>query len=148
MSDGVKLTCLHCGQANRVPQARLADGAKCATCGAALLPGKPVETDFATLQKAIRTDGMPLLTDFWAPWCGPCRSMAPEFAKAAGEMKTRVRFAKVNTEQDPAASQKLQIRGIPALIMFRNGAEAGRLAGARPASSIIEFAKQAGGVVA
>jgi len=148
MSDGVKLTCLHCGQANRLPVARLGEGAKCATCGAALLPGKPVETDFKTLQKAIRTDDLPLLTDFWAPWCGPCRMMAPEFSKAAAEMKTTVRFAKVNTEQEPEASQAMNIRGIPALIMFRKGREAARLAGARPAAQIVDFARQAGGVAA
>lgn len=134
-----KLTCLSCGQVNRVPSDKLDAGPKCGTCGAALLPGKAMEIDLATLQKASRSDDIPLVVDFWAPWCGPCRMMAPEFSKAAGELKGRVRLAKLNTEDQPAAGQAFGIRGIPTMIRFKGGREAARQSGAMPAAQIVDF---------
>jgi thioredoxin 2 len=140
MADDVKLTCLACGQGNRVPRDRLGAGPKCGTCGARLLTAKPADIDLATLEKAVRTDGLPLLVDFWAPWCGPCRTMAPEFSRAAEALQGTVRFAKIDTDRHPDAAIRFGIRGIPALILFRDGREAGRLAGARPAREIASFA--------
>ncbi|MEC3861931.1 thioredoxin TrxC [Mesobacterium sp. TK19101] len=137
--SGSKLTCLSCGQVNRVPSDKLDAGPKCGTCGAALMPGKAMEIDLATLQKAARSDDIPLVVDFWAPWCGPCRMMAPEFSKAAGELKGRVRLAKLNTEDQPAAGQAYGIRGIPTMIRFKGGREAARQSGAMPAAKIVEF---------
>jgi len=135
-----KLTCLSCGQVNRVPSDKLDAGPKCGTCGAALLPGKAMEIDLSTLKKASRSDDIPLVVDFWAPWCGPCRMMAPEFSKAAGELKGRVRLAKLNTEDQPAAGQAFGIRGIPTMIRFKGGREAARQSGAMPAAQIVDFA--------
>lgn len=140
MDNGLKLTCLHCGQVNRVPRERVEDRPRCGGCGAGLVDGDVPEIDLATLEKAARTDVLPLLVDFWASWCGPCRAMAPEFEKAARALKGRVRLAKVNTERHPDASVHFAIRGIPALIRFEKGREAARSAGARPAQGIVQFA--------
>ena len=145
MSESVKLTCATCGQGNRVPVARLAEGPKCGTCGAALIDGSVAELDGATHDKVTRGDGLPVLVDYWAPWCGPCRMMAPEFAKAAKALAPSVRLMKLNTEDNPQISARAGIRGIPALILYRGGREVGRLAGARPAADIVAFARQHAG---
>ncbi len=141
VAEAVKLTCTTCGQANRVPVARLADSPKCGICGAVLLDGGVYELDAVTHDKVTRGDGLPVLVDYWAPWCGPCRMMAPEFAKAAGALAPAARLMKLNTEDHPQVSTRLGIRGIPALILYRNGREVARLAGARPAADIIAFVR-------
>ena len=142
LADAVRLTCPDCGQGNRVPLERLAEGPKCAVCGAALADGRVAELDAATHDKATRNDGLPVLVDYWAPWCGPCRMMAPEFAKAAKALAPGVRLMKLNTEDHPQVSARAGIRGIPALILYRNGREVARLAGARPAADIVAFVRQ------
>ncbi|WP_333816346.1 thioredoxin TrxC [Tabrizicola sp.] len=142
VTDAVKLTCATCGRANRVPVARLADSPKCGVCGAVLLDGGVQELDAATHDKVTRGDGLPVLVDYWAPWCGPCRMMAPEFAKAASALAPNVRLMKLNTEDHPQPSSRAGIRGIPALILYRNGRELARLAGARPAAEIVAFVRQ------
>ncbi len=136
MSKPLKLTCLSCGAVNRVPSDKLAAGPKCGICGARLMGGKVHEIDFTTLKKAAKNDDVPLVIDFWAPWCGPCRMMAPEFSKAAAAMRDRVRFAKINTEDFPQASASYNIRGIPTMALFRGGREIARQSGAMPASAI------------
>lgn len=139
MSDSVKLACTTCGQMNRVPLAKLQDAPKCGSCGDALVTGKVAELDPATHEKATRGDELPLIVDYWAPWCGPCRMMAPEFAKAAKAMGGRARFAKINTQDHPKISERLRIQGIPLLILWHKGRELARLPGARPAAEIQAF---------
>jgi thioredoxin 2 len=141
---GLKLACLICGQGNRVPHEKLGAGPKCGTCGAPLLSGEPRELSFDILQKAARIDELPLIVDFWASWCGPCRMMAPEFAKAAGLLKGHARCAKLDTEAFPQAGQTYGIRGIPLLVAFRGGREIGRQAGARAAKDIEAWARTIG----
>ncbi|WP_341233516.1 thioredoxin TrxC [uncultured Sulfitobacter sp.] len=142
MEDALKLNCLSCGQANRFPKAKLEAGPKCAKCGVLLASGDVFEIGIKQHDKATQTDDLPLIIDYWAPWCGPCRTMAPEFAKAAKALRFKTRFAKIDTEQFPAISQRLQIRGIPLLILYAKGKEIARLSGARPAADIEGFVRQ------
>ena len=138
---GKKLTCLSCGQVNRVPAERLGAGAKCGTCGARLLPAKAVEVDPDILAKAARNDDLPLVVDFWAPWCGPCKVMAPEFSKAAATLGTDARLVKLNTEDHQAAGAKYNIRGIPTMVAFSGGREAKRQSGAMSESQIVNWVR-------
>jgi len=141
MPDKAKLTCLACGQVNRVATDRLSAKPKCGTCGQLLLSGKVGEMDISAHDKATKSDTLPLVVDYWAPWCGPCKMMAPEFARAASALKLKARFAKINTEEFPKVSQRLGIRGIPLLILYSKGREVARLPGARPAKDIEEFVR-------
>jgi thioredoxin 2 len=135
----LKLTCLECGQANRVPADKLNAGPKCAVCGAKLMDAKPKDISLDILKKAERTDDVPLVVDFWAAWCGPCRMMGPEFAKAAKELSGMARFAKLDTEAYPASGQRYGIRGIPLMIAFKGGKEKARQTGAMPAPGIVSW---------
>ena len=139
--SGKKLTCFDCGQVNRVPADKLTASPKCGTCGAKLMGGKAAEIDLKTLQKAARTDAVPLIVDFWAPWCGPCRMMAPEFSKAAQELSGKARLVKLNTESHPQSGQAYGIRGIPTMIGFAKGKETKRQSGAMPAAAIVDWAQ-------
>ena len=142
MTIAAKLTCLNCGQINRVPVAKIEAGPKCAKCGSALLSGLVTELDVRLHDRASDHDEIPIIIDYWAPWCGPCHTMAPEFSKAAVKLKTKARFAKIDTEQHPELSQRLGIRGIPLLILYSGGREVARLPGARPAADIKAFVLQ------
>jgi thioredoxin 2 len=142
------LACPHCDALNRVAPERLADFPRCGGCKSALFDGHPVKLDEAGFRRQLRHSGVPLLVDFWASWCGPCRAMAPEFETAARELEPFVRLAKVSTEEAPALAAELGIQGIPLLVLFRDGREVARQAGLMPARRIVAWARAALGVAA
>jgi thioredoxin 2 len=132
----ILVVCGGCGTANRVPSDRLEDEPKCGRCGAPLFEGKPVALDAASFDAFLGRNDLPVLVDFWADWCRPCHAMAPAFERAAGELKTRVRFAKLDTERAQGVAARFGIRSIPTLILFRGGREAARVSGAMDAGAI------------
>lgn len=134
--DKPVLACPQCLTPNRVPADRLGEGPKCGKCGAPVLPGKPVALGDATFDRFVERSDLPVVVDFWAGWCGPCRMMAPHFEQLAAEMKTQVRFAKVDTEQAQGIAARFGIRSIPTLILFKGGREAARVAGAMERAGI------------
>jgi thioredoxin 2 len=129
-ADPVQIVCPHDGVINRVPSARLADRPRCGKCQAPLFSGAPLELDAAGFQRHVASNQVPLLVDFWAPWCGPCRMMAPAFEKAAGLLEPGLRLAKVDTEAHPEPAGRFNIRSIPTLILFSGGREIARQSGA------------------
>jgi thioredoxin 2 len=139
MSEAVHLVCGDCGGVNRVPQERLAEGPKCGKCRAPLADGALVELTARNFDKFIARNDLPVVVDFWAEWCGPCKMMAPVFAQLAGEQRTRFRFAKLDTDAQGAIAQRYGIRSIPSLVVFRHGQEVDRVAGAMDASRLRTF---------
>ena len=143
MPEPVQAVCPHCDTINRVPADRLADAPRCGGCRAPLFEGRPVPLSDARFRRHLRSSGIPLLVDFWASWCGPCRAMAPEFEAAARALEPRMRLAKVSTEEAPGLAAELRISGIPLLALFAGGREVARQAGAMPARRIVEWASRA-----
>jgi len=135
------LSCPSCGTTNRIPDGRLHDDPVCGTCGAALMAPEPVSLGDAAFPKFIKNTELPVLVDFWATWCGPCRTMAPHFAAAAQQLPD-VRFVKIDSDAAPAASARHNIRSIPTVILFRGGAEVARLSGAIPAAQLVAWVQQ------
>ena len=137
MTESLIVACPSCNTLNRAPRERLAaGGGKCGQCGTALFEGHPVALDDRGFESHAAKSDVPLLVDFWAPWCGPCRSMAPQFEKAASSLEPSVRLAKVNTDEQQALAGRYGIQSIPTMVLFHHGREVARRSGAMSAAAI------------
>jgi len=137
------VVCPHCGTTNRVPRDRLRDGPACGKCRERLLDGQPAALDAAALERQVASSDLPVVVDFWAPWCGPCKTMAPHFERAARELAPEVVLAKLNTEEEQAAAAKYGIRSIPTVIAFKGGREVARRSGAMDSASLARWVRSA-----
>ena len=143
MSDKKHIVCPHCIAVNRIPSTRLSDKPKCGKCKNSLFTGHPVELTDQSFSKFINNSDVPVVVDFWAEWCGPCKMMAPAFAEASGQLEPNIILAKLNTEVAQQTAAQFGIRSIPSIIMFKNGKEVSRQAGALNTQQIVQWATSA-----
>ena len=141
MSDSIHIVCPHCHTTNRLFSTRLIEHPKCGKCQKSLFDGKPVALDAAQFDLHLKKNGIPLLVDFWAEWCGPCKMMAPYFESAAKLLEPGVRFIKINTESQQALAARYQIQSIPTLMIFSHGKELARHSGVMSAQDIVRWVK-------
>lgn len=137
----IHVGCSHCGTANRVEAARISDGPKCGKCGTPLLPKGPVDLSEAAYDAFIASTSLPVLIDFWAPWCAPCKMMGPQFEVAARELHKQALLAKLNTDEAQAVAARAGIRSIPTMLLFRDGKEVARTSGAMDVRGVLHWFK-------
>ncbi len=141
MSNSMHIVCPDCAAINRIPETRLSEQPKCGKCHNTLFNAQPLELSSANFQKHISRSDIPVVVDFWAPWCGPCKMMAPAFAQAAQLLEPAVRLGKLNTENEQSIGAQFNIRSIPTLAIFKNGKEIARQSGAMGKDDIIRWVK-------
>jgi thioredoxin 2 len=139
MQSSLHIVCPHCDTTNRVPRQKLAEGGRCGQCHQKLFDAHPVALDTARFEHHLAKSEVPLLVDFWAEWCGPCRMMAPEFERAAAQLEPAVRLVKVNVDEEPALAQRYRVQSIPTLLLAFRGREVARAAGARSAAQLVQW---------
>lgn len=139
MTNPIQIVCKSCHSLVRVPGDRLSDGPRCPKCHAPLFDGQPITLTAANFDRHVTQSGLPVIVDFWAPWCGPCRTMAPHYEEAARRLKHQARFAKVNSDEEPTVAGRYNIRGIPTLIAFKQGREVARQIGGLDLNGLLRW---------
>ena len=142
VQESLHIVCPHCDSINRVAAARIGDGPTCGKCKQPLFPGGPVVLHDGNFDKQISRNDIPVVVDFWAPWCGPCKMMAPAFEQAARDLEPGVRLAKLNTEEAQSIAARLNIQSIPTLVVFRDGRETARQSGAMQHAQLVQWVQK------
>jgi len=142
MSDSLHIVCPHCDTINRVPADKLSAGGKCGQCHQALFQAAPLALNDKRFTRHAEKSDVPLLIDFWADWCGPCRAMAPAFARAAQRLEPGMRLAKINIDEEPALAQRFRVSSIPTMVLVAHGREIDRIIGARSEADLVNWASQ------